>query len=47
MEFGNRTPPGGKGGSPQDILTNSTFLPEHSFMLKSYRWWGGGGGGGP
>ena len=29
-------------GSPQDILTNSTFLPEHSFMLKSYRWWGGG-----
>ena len=30
------------GGSSQDILTISTFLLEHSFMLKSYRvggWW--------
>ena len=25
------------GGSSQDILTISTFLLEHSFMLKSYR----------
>ena len=29
-----------EGGSSQDNLTNSTFLLEHSFMLKSYRvWW--------
>ena len=34
----------GLGGSSHDILTISTFLLEHSFMLKSYRWWWGGGG---
>ena len=28
------------GGSSQDILTISTFLLQHSFMLKSYRWGG-------
>ena len=32
-------------GSFWDTFTFCTFLPEHSFMLKSYGWWGGVGGG--
>ena len=34
-------------GSFWATFTFSTFLPEHSFMLKSYRWVGWGGVGGP